>query len=57
MDDDLVRSENRWIECFDNLPTKIANELKVKETQVEEREEAEIDEQINALSSLELNGL
>jgi hypothetical protein len=57
MDDDLVRSENRWIECFDNLPTKIANELKVKETQVEEMKEAEVDEQINALSSLELNGL
>lgn len=57
MDDDLVRSENWWIECFDNLPTKLAEELKVKETHVEEREEAEIDEQINALSSLELNGL
>ena len=42
---------------MDNLPTKLANELKMKETQVEEREEAEIDEQINALSSLELNGL
>ena len=55
--EDLIRSDNWWIECMDNLPTKLANELKVKETQVEEREEAEIDEQINALSSLELNGL
>ena len=55
--EDLIRSDNWWIECMDNLPTKLANELKMKETQVEEREEAEIDEQINALSSLELNGL
>ena len=55
--EDLIRSDNWWIECMDNLPTKLANELKIKETQVEEREEAEIDEQINALSSLELNGL
>ena len=57
MDDDLVRAENRWIECFDNLPTKVVNELKMKEAQVEEMKEAEVDEQINALSSLELNGL
>ena len=55
--EDLYRAENRWIECFNNLPTKIANELKLKETQVEEMKEAEVEEQINALSSLELNGL
>ena len=55
--EDLIRSDNRWIECMDNLPNKLLEKLKLEETQVEEREEAEIDEQINALSSLELNGL
>jgi hypothetical protein len=42
---------------MDNLPNKLLEKLKLEETQVEERAEAEIDEQINALSSLELNGL
>ena len=55
--EDLIRSDNRWIECMDNLPNKLLEKLKLEETQVEERAEAEIDEQINALSSLELNGL
>ena len=54
MDDDLVRAENRWIECFDNLPTKLAEELKVREAQVEEIQEAEVQEQIDALSNLEI---
>ena len=56
-EEDLYRAENRWIECFENLPNKLCEELKVKEAQVEERNAAEIDEQINALSSLEINGL
>lgn len=55
--EDLYRSENRWIECFENLPTKLAEELKVKETQVEATEQAEIQEQLDALSSLEVEGL
>ena len=55
--EDLYRAENRWIECFENLPTKIAEELKMKETQEEATREAEVQEQIDALSSLELNGL
>lgn len=55
--EDIYRSENRWIECFEDLPEKLYNELELKETKVEERNAAEIDEQINALSSLELNGL
>lgn len=55
--EDLYRSENRWIECFENLPTKLAEELKVKETQVEATEQAEIQEQLDALSSLEVDGL
>lgn len=55
--EDLYRAENRWIECFDNLPTKIANELKLKEAQVEEVKDAEIQEQLDALSSLEVEGL
>ena len=55
--EDLYRSENRWIECFENLPTKLAEELKVKENQVEEIWNAEIQEQLDALSSLEVEGL
>lgn len=55
--EDLIRSDNRWIECMDNLPNKLAEELKVRESQVEEVKEAEVQEQIDALSSLELNGL
>ena len=55
--EDLYRSENRWIECFENLPTKLAEELKLKETQVEATEQAEIQEQLDALSSLEVEGL
>jgi hypothetical protein len=55
--EDLYRSENRRIECFENLPTKLAEELKVKETQVEATEQAEIQEQLDALSSLEVDGL
>jgi hypothetical protein len=55
--EDLYRTENRWIECFENLPTKLAEELKVKENQVEEIWNAEIQEQLDALSSLEVEGL
>ena len=55
--EDLYRTENRWIECFENLPTKLAEELKVKEGQIEEVKDAEIQEQLDALSALEVNGL
>lgn len=55
--EDLIRSKNRWIECFENLPTKLAEELKVKEQQEEATRAAEVQEQIDALSSLEVNGL
>lgn len=55
--EDLYRAENRWIELFNNLPTKLADELKEREAKVEEMKEAEVDEQINALSSFELTGL
>lgn len=55
--EDLYRTENRWIECFDNLPQKLADELKVKEWQIEEVKDAEIQEQLDALSSLEVDGL
>ena len=55
--EDLYRAENRWIECFENLPTKLAEELKVKEGQIEEVKNAEIQEQLDALSSLEVEGL
>lgn len=55
--EDLYRAENRWIECFENLPNKLAEELKVKEGQIEEVKDAEIQEQLDALSSLEVDGL
>lgn len=55
--EDLYRAENRWIECFENLPTKLAEELKVKEQQEQATREAEVQEQIDALSNLELDGL
>lgn len=55
--EDLYRAENRWVECFENLPTKLAEELKVKEGQIEEVKDAEIQEQLDALSSLEVSGL
>ena len=55
--EDLYRAENRWIECFENLPTKLAEELKVKEQQEEATREAEVQEQIDALSNLELDGI
>lgn len=56
-EEDLYRAENRWIECFENLPNKLAEELKMKETQAEATEQAEIQEQLDALSSLEVEGL
>ena len=56
-EEDLYRAENRWIECFENLPTKLAEELKMKETQEQATEQAEIQEQLDALSSLEVEGL
>ena len=55
--EDVIRADNWRIECMDNLPNKLANELKVKEAQVEEMKEAEVQEQIDALSSLELDGI
>ena len=55
--EDLYRTENRWIECFENLPTKLAEELKVKEQQEEATKQAEVQEQIDALSTLELDGI
>ena len=55
--EDLYRAENRWIECFENLPTKLAEELKVKEQQEEATRQAEVQEQIDALSTLELDGI
>jgi len=54
---DLFRTENWWIECFKHLPEKLVEELKLKESQVEEMKEAEVQEQIDALASLEDAGL
>jgi len=55
--EDLYRTENRWIECFDNLPQKLADELKQRELQKQATKEAEVQEQLDALSSLEVEGL
>ena len=55
--EDLYRVENWWIECFNNLPSKILEALKVKEVKVEEMADAEVQEQIDALASLEAGGL
>ena len=54
---DLWRMKNWWIECLRCLPEKLVEELKVKEWQVEEMKEAEVQEQIDALASLEDAGL
>ena len=56
-EEDLYRTENRWIECFDNLPQKLADELKQRELQEQATKEAEVQEQIDALSKLEIEGL
>ena len=56
-EEDLYRAENRWIECFENLPNKLVEELKMKEGQEEATAQAEIQEQIDALSTLEVEGL
>lgn len=55
--EDLYRAENRWIECFENLPTKLINELELREQQEEASKQAEVQEQIDALASLEVEGL
>ena len=56
-EEDLYRAENRWIECFENLPTKLSEELKQRQIQEEATKEAEVQEQIDALSTLELEGI
>lgn len=55
--EDLWRTENYWIEWLFELPITKAAELKLKQQDEELNEQANIDEQINALSSLEAEGL
>lgn len=55
--EDLYRAENRWIECFDNLPNKVKGILEEQEKSEQAVSEAEIQENLDALSDLELNGL
>ena len=55
--EDFYRAENRWIECLENLPTKLINELELKVQQEEATKQAEVQEQIDALSKLEVEGL
>ena len=54
---DFTRAENRWNRCFEHLPEKLAEEEKEKEKAEQAVDEAEIQENIDALSDLELNGL
>ena len=54
---DFIRAENRWLECLDNLPNKVKGILEEKEKSEQAVSEAEIQENIDALSDLELNGL
>ena len=54
---DFTRAENWWIECLDNLPNKIAEMEKEKEKEMQATAESEIQENLDALSDLELNGL
>lgn len=56
-EEDLYRAENRWIECFENLPNKLAEKLRMEEAQEQATEQAEIQEQLDALSTLEVEGL
>lgn len=52
-EEDKYRTENYWIEWLEALPVTIAEAEKVKEQQVQAMDEAEVQEQIDALSSLE----
>ena len=54
---DFIRAENRWLECLDNLPNKVKGILEEQEKSEQAVSEAEIQENIDALSDLELNGL
>ena len=54
---DFIRAENRWLECLDNLPNKVKGILEEKEKSEQAVSEAEIQENLDALSDLELNGL
>jgi hypothetical protein len=54
---DFTRAENWWIECLDNLPDKIAGIEREREKEMQATAESEIQENLDALSDLELNGL
>lgn len=54
---DFIRAENRWIELFNNLPNKLKMAEEEKEKAQAALEQAEIQENIDALSSLETEGL
>ena len=54
---DFIRAENRWLECLDNLPNKVKGILEEKEKSEQAVSEAEIQENLDALTDLELWGL
>lgn len=54
---DFTRAENRWIELFNNLPNKLKMAEKEKRKAQESVQQAEIQENLDALSSLETEGL
>ena len=54
---DFTRAENRWIELFNNLPNKLKMAEEEKRKAQESVQQAEIQENLDALSSLEVEGL
>ena len=54
---DFIRAENRWIELFNNLPNKLKMAEEEKRKAQESVQQAEIQENLDALSSLEVEGL
>lgn len=54
---DLVRAENRWIELFNNLPNKLKQVEEEKKKAQEAMQQAEIQENLDALTSLETEGI
>ena len=54
---DLWRTENYWIERLERLPLTLAEEERQKELKREAEEQAQIQENLDALSVLESEGL
>lgn len=55
--EDLWRVENYFIGWLDELPQSLANQLEIKEKEEQAKNEAQIQENLDALTDLELEGL